>query len=152
MKLSAEEQSRFNEQRAVAIRQHRPLAYFELCVASGVDHRENIDLYHEGGALFNFRRGKQGNASAMIEAMWELPESARYTYFKQHSDSLSSAFDRDQTEKKRLLKLCFPRKFGVGGVQDVSDYNVVDIGVIHKKLLKDAEKYEYDFQHKMDGI
>ena len=145
MKLTDEERRSLDEKRAEAMRERRPLAYFELCVASNVSHEENIDLYREGGALFNLKRGKIGQA----EAMQDLPESARYVFFRQHSENLSAALDRDKTEKRRLLRLCFPRRFSVSGIQDISDYSAVDIGVVHQKLLKEAEKYKYDFKQRM---
>lgn len=145
MKLTDDERRSLDEKRAEAMRERRPLAYFELCVASNIDHRENIDLYREGSALFNLKRGGAGQ----LEAMYDLPESARYTFFKQHSENLSATLDADKTEKRRLLRLCFPRRFGVSGIQDISEYSAVDIGVIHQKLLRDAEKHQYDFKQRM---
>ena len=127
----------FAERRMAALRARKPLEYFEYCVASAVDHRENPYLYSEGSALFNIKRGDYSEVSA-------LPVSARYALLTKKAERLSLRLDEDSRSKKKWLETLFPGQFGSKARQDLFRHTPTEIGVVFSKCLREAKKHSYD--------
>lgn len=119
-------------QRKRALFSQDALAYFESCDDLGMDPEDQA-LYDKGQLESELN-------SAAIKTN-ENVNGNRYSSFYKRGNQLNTrSFDADVSGKRKLLRECFPGRFGKNGKQSLSRLDDLQIGALFERIMKYSEK------------
>ncbi len=118
-------------QKKTALASRDGVKFVYLCDALGIKPEEAPELYEEGLAELIFRE------KLIQKNIKYAPESV---FIKEASGYDAQNLTNSAEEKARILRECFPGRFGHGSKQDLSQYDNAAIGVIFRETLRYYQK------------